>query len=141
MTRRELHVTAAIIVRDGALLAAQRRPGAQQGGLWELPGGKQEPGETLERCLARELDEELAVSVSVGPRLTTSVHDYPSFRVHLHAFRCAIARGTPIPRVHQALRWLAAAELLSVPWAPADLPLVEQILRDGLLERAEMGSS
>lgn len=62
-----LEVACAVIVRQGKLLLAQRA----SNGLWELPGGKAEPGESLPECLTRELQEELAVTVKVGPLMLT----------------------------------------------------------------------
>jgi len=53
-------VTAAVIIEDGLLFLARRGPVERLSGLWELPGGKLEPGETLQQCLERELLEELA---------------------------------------------------------------------------------
>jgi 8-oxo-dGTP diphosphatase len=119
-----VEVTAAVIWRGGRLLAARRRADQARGGLWELPGGKREPGEELEGCLARELREELGIEVSVGERLLSTCHDYPELRVRLHAFACTLVAGEPVAREHQAVRWLTSDELRSVTWSPADLPLI-----------------
>ncbi|MBC7224031.1 MAG: NUDIX domain-containing protein, partial [Anaerolineae bacterium] len=62
-------VVAAVLVRDGRVLLAQRRPEDMLGGMWEFPGGKREPGETLRECLRRELQEELGLRVRVGEEL------------------------------------------------------------------------
>jgi 8-oxo-dGTP diphosphatase len=117
-----IRVVAAVIVRDGRLLAAQRPPGKREALKWELPGGKVEPGETDAAALARELAEELGVVATVGEALGVVRHG----DVELIALRCAIA-GQPRAIEHAALRWLARAELDAVDWAPADVPLVERL--------------
>ncbi len=86
-------VTAAVIERDGRFLVTRRPAGVHLAGHWEFPGGKCEPGETLEQCLARELREELAVdAVGRKPSCSSTTHDYADRRVELHFFRCAAAR-------------------------------------------------
>src|SRR5262249_50299021 len=72
-----LRVVAAVVWRDGRLLMTQRPPGGRLGLLWEFPGGKIEPGETPERALARELQEELNVLARPGETLAIETHAYP----------------------------------------------------------------
>ena len=116
-------VTAAIIERDGRFLMARRLKGTHLEGLWEFPGGKIEPGESLEACLVRELAEELGVAGRVlGPRWSTT-HDYPTKRVELHFYDCEID-GDPLPLLGQELRWVTASELASLPLPDADAGLV-----------------
>jgi A/G-specific adenine glycosylase len=80
-------VAAGIIWNGGGkFLIAQRLPEGLLGGLWEFPGGKREPDETLEECLQRELSEELAINVVVGSPLTVVQHTYTHFRITMHAF-------------------------------------------------------
>jgi mutator protein MutT len=86
-----LQVTAAVILRDDLVLLARRQPGSRHGGRWEFPGGKREPGETLEECLVREIVEELALVVTVERRLTSVEHDYGDFSLTLHAYICRTA--------------------------------------------------
>lgn len=84
-------------IRDeaGRLLIAQRPLDGMLGGLWEFPGGKREPGETLEACLQRELREELGIEVEVGPQLAVIRHAYTHFRITLYAFACRHLAGEP----------------------------------------------
>jgi A/G-specific adenine glycosylase len=90
------NVTAAVIWRDdGRFLIGQRPLDGLLGGLWEFPGGKQEPGETLVAALAREIQEELAITIEVGHPLTTVKHAYTHFRITLHAFHAQFTGGRP----------------------------------------------
>ncbi len=110
-------VVAGALIRDGALLVAQRQRPPQLAGLWELPGGKVAPGETEPEALARELHEELGVYVEVGPRLGG---DVPSGSVLLRAYVVELTCGAPHPHDHGALRWVEASELDDLEWVPAD---------------------
>jgi mutator protein MutT len=87
-------VTAAVIVDAGRVLIARRPPGGRHPGTWEFPGGKVEPGETPEECLAREMLEEMAVSVSVGRKLSEVRHSYDDLTIDLLAYECFITEGT-----------------------------------------------
>jgi 8-oxo-dGTP diphosphatase len=121
-------VAAAIVERNGRWLMARRLQGTHLEGLWEFPGGKVDPGETLEACLVRELAEELGVASTVhGLRWTTS-HDYPAKRVELHFYDCAID-GEPQPLLGQELRWVSASELAALPLPEADAGLVALLTR------------
>lgn len=121
-------VAAAIIEKDGKVLAARRAPGRHLAGLWEFPGGKVEERETPEACLFRELEEELAVTVAVGDLVAENIHDYGTKRVRLLAYSARIVEGKPSLRDHDALLWLEPRNLRSINWAPADIPLVDAYL-------------
>ena len=122
-----IEVAAALIVGGGRYLITQRRTGVHLGGLWEFPGGKREPGESLEDCLRRELREELGIEISSPVLFRVIRHDYPEKSVELHFFRCAIASGLPRPLGCEDLRWVAPEELDQFPLPPADQPLVEAL--------------
>jgi mutator protein MutT len=121
-------VTAAIVERDGRWLVARRLQGTHLEGLWEFPGGKIEPGESLEACLVRELAEELGVASRVLGRRWSTTHDYPARRVELHFFDCEID-GEPEPLLGQELRWVDASELAALPLPEADAGLVDLLTR------------
>lgn len=123
-------VVAAALVDDLAqptrLLAARRTGPAALAGQWELPGGKAEPGEDPEDALSRELVEELAVTLHLGPRLPGPAGgDWPVPPGRMRVWWCQIASGDPTPReVHDELRWLPLDALQTVPWLAADLPVL-----------------
>lgn len=122
-----IEVTGAIIEKDGKILAARRKKDSHLGGFWEFPGGKIEPGETPEECLARELREELNINVSAGQKLGENTHEYPDRTINLILF---FVKGD-FENIHsddnQELKWLSIQELDIVAWAPADFPLLEKL--------------
>jgi mutator protein MutT len=121
-------VTAAVIERAGSFLVTRRPRGAHLAGYWEFPGGKCDPGETLEACLRREIREELAADVRVDAELFTITHTYPDRVVELHFFACALL-GSPRPVLGQEMEWVARADLRPDAFPPADAELIERLLR------------
>ena len=124
MNGAALEVSAGLVFRGGRLLITQRQAGKHLAGLWEFPGGKREPGESWEACLARELQEELGVQVEVGRLFDEVVHEYPGKRVHLRFFICRLRAGEPAPLGCAAVKWVTAAELAAHEFPPADAHLL-----------------
>ena len=120
-------VVAAVVERDGRLLVCQRPSHKRHGGLWEFPGGKLEPGESILDAARRELAEELGVhAVSVGA-LAFAVADPGSpFVIEFHPVQIG---GEPTCLEHDALAWVAPEELLALPLAPSDRAFAEQLVR------------
>ena len=85
---KTIEVVAAIIHKDGKILATQRGYGEYKG-WWEFPGGKMEPGETEEQAIVREISEELNVEIRVERKVCTVEYDYPQFHLRMHAFGAA----------------------------------------------------
>ncbi len=125
--RQDVEVSAALIFRGGKILITQRHAGAHLGGLWEFPGGKREPDETFERCLVRELREELGVESTVGELFEEVTHAYPEKTVHLKFFICRLEGGEPQPLGCAAVKWVGKAELDN-----HDFPAADARLLDGL---------
>lgn len=127
-------VVAAALVRDARVLAARRSAPHPLAGGWEFPGGKVEPGEGEPDALVRECREELGVEIAVGARLGSA--DQGELRIVLYA--AVLAAGEPEPlEDHDALRWLSAAEIDSVPWLPIDavlLPRARRLLQESIRE-------
>ena len=130
-----IEVAAGLVFRDGKLLITQRHTHAHLGGLWEFPGGKLEPGETFEACLARELREELGVEIAVGELVQSLSHAYPEKTVHLRFFRCQWVRNEPRPLGCAAFKWVSAGELATFPFPAADARLLDLLRSDALLWR------
>ena len=121
-----LDVTAAIIEKEGRVLAARRRAGSHLAGYWEFPGGKLEEGETPEVCLRRELTEEFKIDSNIGLFVGESIYDYGTKVIRLMAYMVEHIEGEFELIDHDEMRWLSLDELNEVNWAPADIPLVEK---------------
>ena len=130
VAREPVRVVGGAIIIEQRVLAARRAGPPEVAGLWELPGGKVEPGETDEQALRRELVEELGVDVSVG-RLIGPELDLGD-NTTLRCYRAQLTGGRPRPTEHDAVRWLGAAELDAMDWLPADRLLLGE-LRSALL--------
>lgn len=128
---KSIEVVAAIIRRNGRILATQRGYGEFKDG-WEFPGGKTERGETPQQALIREIKEELKSEIRVGEKLCTVEYDYPKFHLTMHCFWCDLLDGEPVLLEHEAARWLTTDELNSVDWLPADVQVVEAILAESV---------
>jgi A/G-specific adenine glycosylase len=124
------------IIWDGPkMLIDRRRPTGSLGGLWEFPGGKVEPGESIWACIAREVQEELALVVEVGDRLVSAdgvgplviEHDYKDFTVELVVHHCRYLGGEPQPLSCEEIRWVTVAELAHYPLPPANVAIVEAL--------------
>lgn len=126
-TPRVIDVSAGLIFRCGKLLITRRHDDVHLGGLWEFPGGKREPGESFEQCLARELHEELGVEVSVGALFETVTHAYPERTVYLQFHLCDLRAGEPQPLGCAALRWVNRSELDDYAFPAADAGLLEKL--------------
>jgi mutator protein MutT len=113
-----VRVVAAVICRDGRYLLGKRPEEKRHGGLWEFPGGKMDEGESPADAAARELREELDLSVaSVGAKLAAFDDEDSPFVIEFHEVFVA---GEPVAHEHEELRWFAPAELRQVALAPAD---------------------
>ena len=119
---------AALIQDDkGRYLITRRRGGSHLAGMWEFPGGKREPGESLEEALRRELIEELSATFSVGEKVQTVRWQYPERTVVLHFYRCRFESGTIEPLEQQAMEWVEPARLAELEFPPADRELIARL--------------
>jgi len=124
------HLTVgAAVLRDrrGRVLITQRRTEDMLGGLWEFPGGKREPGETMEQCIARELREELGITAEVGAPVAVVRHAYSHFTIELHAHAARLRRGRPCCLHCADFAWVAPDRLRVYPFSKADLLVLDAV--------------
>lgn len=126
---KHIEVVGAIIIRDGRILCLQRNVHEFEylSHKYEFPGGKVEPEESREAALQREIEEELDLKVDVLEEFLTVDHSYPDFRITLHTYLCRARHVDFTLREHVDFRWLAPADLETLDWAAADLPIVSEL--------------
>jgi 8-oxo-dGTP diphosphatase len=125
-----LLVTAALIEHDGKILLARRRADASYPLYWELPGGKLEPDEDPRDGIAREILEELGITVSVGQVYDVVYYRYPERPVLVLVYRCHWTTGEITDLEVAEHRWVTPAEITGYRLLPADLQLAERISRE-----------
>ena len=126
-----LYEVGAGIVWDGSqVLIARRHDHDHQGGLWEFPGGKRHQGETLEECLHREMLEEIALDVEVGPLWRALTHVYPDRRVSIYFHLCTVRSGEPRAIECSEIRWVHPEALTALPFVEGDLLVLPDLARD-----------
>jgi A/G-specific adenine glycosylase len=117
-----------VIWNDQGQILIDRRPQADLlGGLWEFPGGKVEPGETIESCIRREIKEEIGIDVAVGEHFITLDHAYTHFKVTLEVHHCSYLSGTPQAIECDEVRWVSVAELEQFPFPKANVDIIKAI--------------
>jgi 8-oxo-dGTP diphosphatase len=127
-------VAAALIVRGDEVLICQRRPDQPMALQWEFPGGKIEAGETAEQALARELNEELGIQATIGPKVTHIRHNYRhGGAVDLQFFAVREFTGDLENRIFSQLRWTKLEELPDYDFLAADRGLIRDLASGKLL--------
>jgi mutator protein MutT len=123
-TKPHINVTAGLIFQEGNILIAKRPQGYHLAGLWEFPGGKQEPDESLAECLEREIKEELDIEIRVERLFMTVRHEYEKKIVSLHVFECAHLNGNPRGLEGQEIKWVKLSELRQYEFPPPDQEVI-----------------
>ncbi|MEK3805447.1 (deoxy)nucleoside triphosphate pyrophosphohydrolase [Bacillus sp. FSL H8-0547] len=132
--KKSLKVVAAIIENEqNEILCALRSPKMAIPNMWEFPGGKVEKDEDLSTALVREIDEELGCKIETSGLFHEYTHEYDTFIITLLCLKAKVIEGTPVPSEHSALIWLKRENLLSLNWAPADIPAVEALVSETLI--------
>lgn len=124
-----MQVVAALIEREGRLLVCQRRRGGPFELLWEFPGGKKKPQETLQEALARELDEELGVATTIGREIYRTQHRYAEMNepIELVFFSARVAGGEIRNLVFERIEWRQLRSLPELDFLPADRDLIARL--------------
>jgi len=129
-----LTVVAALIESDGKLLVCQRRRTDSFGLMWEFPGGKTKPGESLTQALQRELEEELGVKARIGPEIYRTRHRYAELSepIELIFFAATLSSREVRNLVFEQIAWRAPATLQELNFLPADHELIEKLASGAL---------
>lgn len=122
-------VAAAVVIEDGLVLLTRRAPGEQLAGLWEFPGGKLEPNETVQQCIVRELQEELGVASDAQSVIAENIHHYPGGVIQLLAVAVTLRTKKFVLTVHDHYAWAPFSRLLDYELAPADVPIAHELVR------------
>ncbi len=124
-----INVTCAIIVIENKILVTQRSEKMKLPLKWEFPGGKLEENESEIDCIKREIKEEINIEIEVLRKLSNSIYDYGNFKINLIPFIAKHILGEIKLTEHRDYKLLQKTELLSLDWAEADLPIVEEFLK------------
>ncbi len=120
-------VVVGVIYRNSRILIDKRKPEGLLGGLWEFPGGKVRPGESLQAALQREVGEELDVRIEVGREIAVVHHAYTHFRVCIHAFECRHVSGVPRCIACDDLKWVRPTDLGRYAFPAANKRIIETL--------------
>ncbi|HYE82742.1 MAG TPA: 8-oxo-dGTP diphosphatase MutT [Clostridia bacterium] len=123
-------VTAAAIVRNGKVLIAQRQAGSHMELRWEFPGGKLEPDEDPEDCIIREIKEELDMEIEVADIYKVVKFKYEEKDILLLCYLCKIRKGEGKTLECNDFRWIERKDLPNFDFVPADLAIVEKLMKD-----------
>ena len=119
-----IDVCCAIILNGPKILAVQRGPESSHPMKWEFPGGKIQLNETAEKCIVREIEEELKVRIKIVNQLLSIDFDYGTKQISLIPFVCKIVSGEIILTEHIAKRWFNFDEWETIDWSGADRELI-----------------
>lgn len=122
------HVAAALAIKEGRILLTRRAPGQQLEGLWEFPGGKQEPHETIQQCIEREIREELSLSCTARQVFTESIYRYEGGAIKLIGVLVELGHEEPELKVHDRIAWVPLVDVLAYKLAPADIPIAKEVI-------------
>ena len=113
--------------QKGELLIDQRLESSSMGGMWEFPGGKKIPNESIEETIERELKEELGIVVNVGEKLLSFEHAYTHKKLYFTVHICAWISGQPKPLASQKLLWVSPDRLFEFPFPAANTKIISEL--------------
>ena len=128
MTKVIINVAVGVIKKNNNVFICKRADEQHQGGLWEFPGGKQEPGEAIVQTIARELQEELAIEVAVGEEPISLDHAYSHKKLRFVVHLCQWQKGEPQPLASQQVRWVRPESLADYPFPAANARIIAALL-------------
>lgn len=124
---KEVNVAVGVVLRQSSTFVCLRSKDKHQGGKWEFPGGKVDPGETPLQALSRELEEEIGIVVSSAQALTQIRHDYGDKKVALHVFTVDEFDNEPFGKEGQVGKWLALNALSPSDFPEANVAIIEAL--------------
>ena len=113
--------------KNGELLIDQRLETSSMGGMWEFPGGKKTPGESIVKTIERELKEELGIVVKVGEKLLSFEHSYTYKKLYFTVHFCELISGVPKPIASQKLLWVPPHKLYEFPFPTANTKIISEL--------------
>jgi len=131
---KHYEVVAAVIAYENKILCMQRGKAKFEyvSHKFEFPGGKVEAGEENHTALARELQEEMDMNLTISEKdyLLIVEHTYPDFAITMHAYLCKVEKPDFVMKEHISFKWLPVEELETLDWAEADKPIVEWLKKE-----------
>ena len=118
-----------IFNQNGELLIDQRLESSSMGGMWEFPGGKKKPDESIEETIEREIEEELGIVVKSGVKLLSFEHAYSHKKIHFTVHLCEWKSGAPKPLTCQKLLWVSPEKLFKFPFPAANQKIISELFK------------
>ena len=129
--KKTVHVVGAIIENNNnEIFCALRSPEMTLPNYWEFPGGKVEENETPQEALAREIKEEFNCEIFVGEKVEDTTYEYEKVIVRLETYLSVILKGLPTAVEHAETKWVPRDQLMSLNFAPADVPAVKKLITE-----------
>ena len=113
--------------KNGELLIDKRLESSSMGGMWEFPGGKKNPDESIEKTIERELKEELGIVVKVGAKLLSFEHAYSHKKLYFTVHICEWKSGEPKPLASQKILWVVPDRLAEFPFPAANTKIISEL--------------
>lgn len=123
---KNIEVSSAIIIKDNKIFITQRGYGDFKD-KWEFPGGKLETNETSEKCIIREIKEELDTDIEILKYLNTIEYDYPQFHLKMHNFICKLKHEHIVLKEHESAKFINIEEIDSIDFLPADKLVIKEL--------------
>lgn len=119
---RKLATTLVLRKNDQILIGQRKRDD-----IWELPGGKIDPGETPEDCAVREMEEEMGIKVSIVKLINKLVGVYRKIPMEVYAFEVELVSGEPQCIIHNEIKWASIEEIQQMPFIDEDLEIINSL--------------
>ena len=129
MIKKHVEVVCAVIEKDNKILCCKRNSKGECGFKWEFPGGKIEPNETKEQALIREIKEELNCDITIDKHITTINHEYNTFNITLHVYKCSILNQDYTLLVHVDSIWCEKDKLKQLDFVQADYKFLDLLIK------------